>query len=122
MESPNNTHIQLVNLGLLLKHKKELLEDTQDQITGIKEEIREIMSANKITTFEDDVVKIKLTRSYAFDVGSFKLENPEVAKAFISEETTKKIKDVVNKKGLKKYSKVLYEKYLIELTARLRVT
>lgn len=122
MESPNNTHIMLVDLGCLLKQKKAILEKTELQITSIKEEIREIMKINNKTTFDDDLVKIKLTRSYAFDTGLFKLENPEVAKVYISEETTTKIKDVVNKKGLMKYSKVLYEKYLEELTPKLRVT
>ena len=126
MESPNNESIsvqnQLIDLGCLLKDKKKILEATKLQITGIKEEIREIMTTNDIKKIEDDLVNIKITRSYAFDVGSFKLEEPEVSKNFIKEETTTKIKDVVDKKSLKKLLPATYQRFLVELSPRLRVT
>lgn len=124
MESLNNTHIQLVNLGVLLKQKKVLLEDTQDQITGIKEEIREIMNTNKITIFDDNIapIHIKLTRNYAFDAGLFKMDNPELVKRFFTTMTEKKTKDVFNKKELNRECPIEYKKCLVELTPRLRVT
>ena len=43
MESPEDSYIELLNLGLLLKEKEIFLEHTEEQITGIKQEIREIM-------------------------------------------------------------------------------
>ena len=123
-ESPNNTHTQLIDLGCLLKDKKKLLEDTQDQITGIKEEIREVMGLNNIKKFDNDEPKVHIiiTRSYAFDTGLFKLEEPEVSKNFIKEETITKIKAVVDKKSLKKLLPATYQRFLVEMTPRLRVT
>ena len=125
MDSPKNESIsvqnQLIDLGCLLKHKKEMLEAFELQITGIKEKIREIMTTNDMKKIDDDLVHIKLTRSYAFDIGSFKLEEPGIAMSFIKEETTTKIKDVVDKKSLKKLLPATYQRYLIELTARLTV-
>ena len=122
MESPNNTHTMLVDLGLLLKEKNAILEQTSEQIIGIKVEIREIMNDNKIKSFDDDLVKIKLTRSYTFDFGLFKMDNPELAKRFFTQETTTKVKDVFNKKELLRECPGEYKKCLIELTPRLRVT
>ena len=122
MESPKNTHIQLRNLGVLLKEKMAFVAHEQEQITGLKEEIREVMKGYDLNNFEVDEVTIKLTRSYAFDIGMFKLEEPEVSKNFIKEETTTKTKDVLDKKALKRLLPVTYKRFLIELTPRLRVT
>ena len=122
MESPEDSYIELVNLGLLLKEKKIFLEHTEEQITGIKEEIREMMNIHEITTFDDPKVKIKLTRSYAFDIGSFRLEEPEVSKNFVTEEIITKTKIVVDKKSLKKLLPATYKRFQVELTPRLRVT
>ena len=122
MESPEDSYIELLNLGLLLKEKEIFLEHTEEQITGIKEEIREMMTIHDIKKFDDPKVKIKLTRSYAFDIGSFRLEEPEVSKNFVTEEIITKTKIVIDKKSLKKLLPATYKRFQVELTPRLRVT
>ena len=123
MESPNNTHVQLIDLVDLLKYKKELLEDTQKQVNKIKDEIRVIMKTNDIKTFDDDDknVHVKISYPKVFDIGTFKMEMPGFAASFITQETTTKTKDVLDKKRLMSRYPDDYAKYLIDLTPRLVV-
>lgn len=121
-DSPKDTHIELTNYALLLKYKLELLEDTKDQITGLKVTIREIMELNnKCKSFDnnDEGVHIRMKYPRTFDMGLFIYENAGFAKSFIIEETTTKTKDVFGpgqKARLKKNYNKEYEKYMIDLT------
>ena len=111
----------LLDLGLLLKNKLALLERTNRDVTGLKHEIREILKENKMTSFDDDRIKIKMTRNYTFDHGLFKMDNPELVKRYFKTETITKTKDVFSRKQLLRECPEEYKKCLIELTARLSI-
>lgn len=121
-ESPNNTHITLSNFGSLLKYKLKLLQETKDQITGLKVAIRDIMEVNnKAKTFDNDEAGVHIRMKYprTFDMGLFIYENKGFAKSFVIEETTTKTKDVFGpgqKARLKKNYPEDYEKYMVDLT------
>lgn len=123
MDSPKNTHIDLTNLGLLLKEKMVLVKHETEIMNSLKKEIREIMIENNLKEFENapNNLSIKMIRSYSFDVGMFKLEEPNISKDFIKEEIITKTRDILDKKSLKKLLPATYERFLIENTARLTV-
>ena len=123
MESPEDTHIRLLNLGSLLKAKMAFVEHEQEQITGLKEEIREILKDNDIKKFDDEKhnLHIKVTYGFAFDYGLFKMNNPELVKRFFTTMTETKTKDVFDKKQLNKECPEEYRKCLVELTPRLTI-
>lgn len=123
MDSPKNTNIDLTNLGLLLKEKMVLVKHETEIMNNVKKEIREIMIANNTKEFENPEAKlsIKCQRSFSFDVGMFRLEEPKISQLWITEETITKTRDVLDKKKLQSALPELYKKYLIENTARLTV-
>ena len=123
MDSPKNTHIDLTNLGLLLKEKMVLVKHETEIMNSLKKEIREIMIENNLKEFENapNNLSIKMIRSYSFDIGMFKLEEPNISKDFIKEEIITKTRDILDKKSLKKLLPATYERFLIENTARLTV-
>lgn len=121
MESAKD--IDLTNLGLLLKEKINLVKHETKQMNELKKEIREIMVKNDVKDFENEEfgLSIKCQRSFSFDVGMFKLEEKELAKEFVKEETIITVKDVFDKKYIEKYRPDIYRKYLVENTPRLTV-
>jgi len=125
MESPKNTHITLSNLGQLLKGKMALVKHENAQINNLKEEIRGIMIENDAKIFENKEIDltIKCTRSFSFDFGMFKLDYPELTKQYFKEETitTTIVKDVYDKKKIKKEHSVEYKSCEVENTPRLTV-
>ena len=117
------TEMKLSNLGQLLKSKMELVALESEQIKGLKKQIRAIMINNDMEEFEnpDLPLYMKCTRSFSFDIGTFKLEMPGFSAAFITQETITTTKDVFDKKRLKERYPDEYKKYLLELTPRLTI-
>ena len=74
MECTRNTHIELTNLGLLLKEKLSFIEHETAQANALKEEIRGIMIENDAKEFENPDLDlfIKCSRSFSFDIGLLK--------------------------------------------------
>lgn len=122
-ESSKNTPIDLTNLGLLLKEKMKLVKHETTIINSLKEEIREIMVENDTKEFENEEfgLSIKCQRSFSFDVGMFKYEEPKISQLWITEETITKTRDVLDKKKLQSALPETYKKYLVENTPRLTV-
>ena len=123
MESPNNTHISLINLGQLLKDKVKLSAQLNEQIGDIKDAIREILQENDIKHFEDKNadIDIKITYPMSFDFGLFKMDYPELTKRYFTTETITTIRDVYDKKQIKKDCPEEYSLCEVELTPRLTV-
>ena len=123
MESPKETHISLINLGQLLKDKVKLTAELNEQISDIKDAIREILQENDIKHFEDKEadIDIKITYPTSFDIGFFKMDQPGFSASFITTESITTIKDILDKKRLSTRYPDEYKKYLIPLTPRLTV-
>ena len=121
--STKETEMDLSNLGQLLKSKMELVALESKQINSLKKEIRAIMIKNDMKEFEnpDLPLYMKCNRSFSFDIGMFRLEQPGFAASFITQETITKTKDILDKKRLKERYPKEYAKYLCENTARLTV-
>ena len=117
------TEMELSKLGNLLRSKMELVAFENVQIKRLKQEIRGIMVLNNMKEFEnpDLPLYMKCQRSFSFDIGMFKIEQPGFSASFITQETITTIKDIFDKKRLKERYPKEYEKYLIELTPRLTV-
>ena len=123
IDSPKNTHINLSNLGRLLKEKMTLVKSEGEQIESLKEEIRGIMIENDLKNFENREMglRLKITRPKSFDFGLFKLEYPKLRERYFTEETITTIKDVYDKKKIKAGHPKEYEACEVELTPRLTV-
>jgi hypothetical protein len=125
MDESKKLSLDLTNLGLLLRDKMKLVKHESDQVSKLKEEIRGIMIENDLKNFEnsENNLTLKCSRSFSFDLGMFKLEEKEIAKDFVKEETTTvtNTRDVFDKKGLMKLKPEIYKKYLCENTPRLSV-
>ena len=123
MESPKNTHISLVNLGQLFKDKVKLTAELNEQISDIKDAIREILQENDIKHFEDKEadIDIKVTYPMSFDFGLFKMDYPILTKRYFTTETITTVRDVYDKKQIKKECPEEYGKCEVELTPRLTV-
>lgn len=117
------TEMDLSNIGQLLKSKMELVALENEQIKSLKKEVRAIMIENDLKEFEnpDTGLYMKCQRSFSFDIGAFKLDQPGFSASFITQETITTTKDILDKKRLKDRYPKEYAKYLLENTPRLTV-
>jgi len=94
---------------------KVIVEIKNDELKGLKEELRTFMIDSGIKEFDG----VEIRRAFSFDAGWFKITYPNIAEKFIKEETIKTVRDVVDKKGIKKHYPEEYQVCLAEGTARL---
>lgn len=81
----------------------------------LKEELRTFLIDSGIKEFDG----VEIRRAFSFDAGWFKIKHPGLADKFLKEETIITIRDIVDKKGLKKHAPEIYQDCLAEGTARL---
>lgn len=94
--------------------KKEVAQKSSN-LNKLKEKIREFM----IDSGVKEIDGVEIRRSFSFDQGLFKMKYPDLAEKFIREETITSVRDVVDKKGLKKHASEEYRSCEVENTARL---
>lgn len=106
------------NLHELIKKCRELKAEVgikNIKLDELKEKLREIMIDSGLIEYDG----IEIRRSFSLDIGWLKMKHPELAKKFVKEETITTIKDVIDKKALKKHAPEIYKECLAEGTARL---
>jgi len=125
MDESKKLALDLTNLGLLLREKMKLVKHESDQVNKLKEEIRGIMIEAELKNFynQENNLTLKISRSFSFDFGMFKLEYPDLTKIYFKEETitTTVVKDVYDKKKIKAGNPKEYKACEIENTPRLSV-
>ena len=112
-----------VDFEELAKEKVKELKDMQEQakmfnkeITQIKNDLRYEMTRREIKKI-NGVIQIQYPKS--FDYGLFKMEFPDLTKRYFTEETITTMRDVFDKKLIKKECPEEYKKCEVELTPRL---
>ena len=115
--------LDLTNLGLLLRDKMKLVKHESDQVKNLKEEIRGIMIENDLKNFYngENNLTLKCSRSFSFDFGAFRMDYPKLTKRYFTEETITTIRDVYDKKKIKKEHPAEYQSCEVENTPRLTV-
>ena len=125
MDESKKLSLDLTNLGLLLRDKMKLVKHESDQVNKLKEEIKGIMIENDLKNFYDgeNNLTLKCSRSFSFDFGAFRMDYPILTKQYFTEETitTTVVRDVYDKKKIKKECPVEYQACEVENTPRLTV-
>lgn len=103
-----------------LRLKLEIKELQKDE-KRYKGELRGMMKDYNLDYAKDDNVEVKITYPKSFDLGLCRMENPELIKIFVKEEKVITINEIFDKKTFKHLHPEVFEKYNIDLTARLSI-
>ena len=112
---------KILIFGRRIRQLKEEINTLSTDMNLEKEKLRQAMIQNDLKVVEGDDITVKCTRSYSFDVGQLNFIAPALYKKYTTVETITKSKVIINKKDLKKYEPVVFEKCNIENTARLTI-
>ncbi len=110
-----------MGLAELYQENKKAIELSKEANKIIKEEIIGVLQEANLNEIHNEIYIVKYSIPKLFDAGLFKMENPELAKQFVKEETITKVKDVIDKKGILKHYPAIYNKNVVADTPRLSV-
>lgn len=113
--------VEVMGLVEMYQDNKKNVNQLNEANKVLKGEIINLLQKAGTKELFNDTYVVKYNIPKFFDVGMFKMDNPELAKQFITEETTTKTKDVVNKKMLLKQYPAIYNQYMLSDTPRLTV-